>query len=82
MRVKSVLASLVGLLQILIGVSAIIAAYLIYYNPSYFEVRTLLGLRGEYVAFFFLILGVVGFFSIISGVLVIHEWAFAREGQL
>jgi len=79
MGAKNALASLVGLLQIFIGVSAIVFAYLLHYNPSYLEVRTLLGLREEYVAFFFLVLGVIGFFSIISGILVIYEWSFARK---
>ena len=78
MGVKSIFATIIGSLQIAIGISAIIFAYILHYNPSYFEVRALLGLREEYIAFFLLILGVIGFFSIVSGILVIYEWSLTR----
>jgi len=74
MGVVRVLATLVGLLQSLIGIFTIILAYLIYYSPKFLNISQILRIRSEYAAFFILILGIVGFFSIVSGILIIYEW--------
>jgi hypothetical protein len=73
--VKSLLATFIGLFQGLMGISAIVLAYLLYYNPDLFAVRTILNLQEAHIAFFMMVLFIVGFFATISGILVVYEWS-------
>jgi hypothetical protein len=74
MKLKTFFAILIGFFQILIGVSTVILAYLIYYNPALLPIRTIYGLLLEHISFYIIILLVVGFIAIASGLLIIYEW--------
>lgn len=75
MGVKSLLATFIGIFQSLMGVSAIVLAYLLYYNPDFLAVRTMLNLQEAHVAFYMMVLFMVGFFTTISGLLTVYEWS-------
>jgi len=75
MGVRSLLATFTGIFQSLIGVSAIVVAYLLYYNPDSLAVRTMLSLQETHVAFYMMVLFMVGFFTTISGLLIVYEWS-------
>jgi len=75
MGAKNVFATFIGLFQSLTGVSAIVIAYLLYYNPDFFAIRTILDLQEAHIAFFMMVLFIVGFFATISGLLVVYEWS-------
>jgi hypothetical protein len=72
---KNAFATFIGVFQSLVGISAIIVANLIYYNPDFFALRTILNLQQEHVTFYMMILFIIGLFAIISGLLVIYEWS-------
>ncbi|RJS76646.1 hypothetical protein CW712_01305 [Candidatus Bathyarchaeota archaeon] len=74
-KAKEAFAMFVGIFQSLTGILSITVAYLIYYNPDFFPVRTMFNLLPEHVAFYMMLLIVVGSFAIISGLLIIHEWS-------
>jgi hypothetical protein len=74
MKVNEAFVMFISMMQSLIGALSIIIAYLIYCNPGFLPVRSLLNLQPEHVPFFMMILSIVGFFAIISGLLIIHEW--------
>lgn len=61
----------VGLTQSIIGASATIFAYLLYYN--FLGVQTMLNVPSKDVVLFMLILIVFGLLSIISGLFLINE---------
>lgn len=75
MGIKKALAIFIGILQSLIGALAIAFTYLLYYNPAFFEIRTLMKIPSEHIAFYMLLLSIIGFFSLISGLLIINEWS-------
>jgi len=75
LRAKNAFATVIGAFESLVGMLAIVSAYLIYYDPDFFAVRTILNLQPEHITFYMLVLFVVGFFSVISGLLIINEWA-------
>lgn len=73
--VKSVFATFIGIFQSLMGVLAIVLAYMLYYNPDFFAVRTIFGLQEAHISFYMMVLFIVGLFATISGVLVVYEWS-------
>lgn len=75
MAIKRVLAVVVGAVQSLIGILSMASAYLIYDNPRYLEMRTILSIPNEYVTLCILLLSIFSLFSIISGLLIIYEWS-------
>ena len=75
MGVKKALAIFIGMLQSLIGALAIVFTYLVYYNPNYFQIRTLMKIPSEHVAFYMLIFSIIGFFSLASGLIIINQWS-------
>jgi len=75
MGAKNVFATFIGIFQSLMGISAIVLAYLLYYNPDFIAVRTILNLQEAHIAFYMMVLFIVGFFATISGVLVVYEWS-------
>lgn len=75
MGAQSILATFIGIFQSLLGVSAIVIAYLLYYSPDFLGVRTIFNLREVHIAFFMMVLFVTGFFATISGLLLVHEWS-------
>jgi len=79
MRVKRAITIFVGTFQVILGLVAILLAYLMLCNPTFFPLRDMLGLREEYVSLFFLVLGIIGFFTMISGTLIIYEWSMKEE---
>ncbi len=81
MKVKGLLAVAVGLIQSAVGASAITLAYFLY--NDFFDVRTII--RNiltvpveEYLPLYLLILFTTGFFSMVSGFFLIHEWLKLR----
>jgi uncharacterized membrane protein YGL010W len=72
---RNAAATFIGVFQSLLGISAMIATYLIYFNPDFFAIRTMLNLRQEYISLYIMILFVIGLFAIISGLLIIYEWS-------
>jgi len=75
LEIKSLFATFIGLFQSFVGISAIASAYLIYYNPDFLPIRTIFNLHQEHTAFYMMILFIIGFFAIISGLLIIYEWS-------
>ncbi len=71
MGLRRILAAVVGALQAAIGVLAVIFAYMLYHN--FFNVQSLMNLSKETVPVYMLLLFVLGFVSIISGLFLIHE---------
>ncbi len=82
MGVRGVLAAVVGVVQSGIGVSAIGFAYVLNYNDGVRKfVKTMLDIERpieEVLPAFLLIIVTFGFFSITSGLLLIHEWRRSR----
>lgn len=76
MKGRKILGTVVGMAQGVIGVSAIVFAYVFYRNL--FDVQTRLGVSAEWVPLYMLFLFIFGFFSIISGFFLIHEWMESR----
>lgn len=75
MGAQSILATFIGIFQSLLGVSAIVVAYLLYYSPDFLAVRTTFNLQEAHIAFFMMVLFVTGFFAMISGLLLVYEWS-------
>ena len=78
MKVKGILAAIVGVTQSIIGISIITFAYALNYNSDVqFFIQTMLNIERpieEVLPLFLLVIFTFGFFSIISGLLLIHEW--------
>jgi len=74
MRARRALVTLMGALQSIIGMLVIVFAYLIYYDPPFFQARSILNIQIENIAFFIFLLSIIGFFSLLSGFLIIYEW--------
>lgn len=77
MKVETIVAPVVGAIQLLIGALAMASAYLIYYDPSSLMLGTILSISPENVALFALLFSIIGFFSAVSGSLIIYEWVFS-----
>ncbi len=80
MKPIEALASIIGILQAILGFSAIIISDLIYYNPSFFRAREILKITSSYVPLYILLLSMIGSFSIISGLLILYEWLIPKKG--
>lgn len=79
MGVRGILAAVVGVIQSVIGVSTIVFVYVLNYNSDVQAfIRTVLGMKDtpieDVLPVFLLLIISFGFFSIISGLLLIHEW--------
>jgi cell division protein FtsX len=82
MKVKGILAAIAGVTQSIIGLSIITFAYALIYNSDVQSfVQTMLDIErpiGEVLPLFLLLILTFGFFSIISGLLLIQEWRKLR----
>jgi hypothetical protein len=79
MKASEALATFIGVFQSIIGVLCIALASFLYYNPDLFPIRTLFNLQLEHVPFYMMVLFIAGFFAIISGLLIIHEWSLGQQ---
>lgn len=70
--VRKTLVAIIGLLQIVIGISLIIFIYIFYNNL--FDFQIIFNIPSEYASFYVLLLVGVGIFSLISGLSFIQEW--------
>ena len=75
MKANEAFAKFIGMFQSLIGILSISLAYFIHSNPDLLPIRTWLNLQLEHVPFYMMILFILGFFAIISGLLIIREWS-------
>jgi hypothetical protein len=71
MRIKRIAATFFGILQEIIGVLAVVFAYVLHYN--FFEVRVELGIPQEHILIYLLLLFVLGFVSVINGLFLLHQ---------
>lgn len=71
MRLRRILGAVVGTVQGLTGVLAVISAYVLYID--FFDLRAWLDVTAEFVPLYMMALIVFGFFSIMSGVLLLTE---------
>jgi uncharacterized membrane protein len=71
MRPRRILGAIVGTVQGLIGVLAVIFAYILYID--FFGLRAWLDVTAEFLPLYMLALIVFGFFSIMSGLLLLIE---------
>ncbi|NIV43497.1 hypothetical protein GWN49_01165 [Candidatus Bathyarchaeota archaeon] len=71
MKARRALVAAVGLIQTVIGMTAIILACTIYYN--FLNIQSLLGVSVELLPVSLLILGVPGFFLIASGFFLLQD---------
>lgn len=73
---RRILAAVVGTLQAAIGVSAVVFAFILYFD--FFDVQTVLNTPVELLPFYLFALMVFGFFSIISGFFLLYEGLESR----
>ncbi len=81
MGARGILAAIVGVVQGAIGALAIAFAYIVNYNLFDIQdtIQDMLGISvGEHMPLYLLLILTFGFFSIISGFLLIHEWMESR----
>lgn len=76
MKIRKILTVIVGIIQSITAASIVIFACFIYLNL--FDVQTWLNAATEFYHVHLLALLVFGFFSIISGLLLIQEWSESR----
>jgi len=76
MGLRRILVAVVGALQAAIGVLAVIFALILYFD--FFDVQTGLNAPVELLPFYLFVLMVFGFFSIISGLFLLHEGSESR----
>jgi len=76
MKFRKPLTVIVGIIQSIIAVLTVISACCLYFN--FFGVQTWLNVTVEFYRFHVLVLLVFGFFSIISGLFLVHEWLESR----
>ena len=76
MGLRRILVAVFGMLQAAIGVSAVIFAFILYFD--FFDVQTGLNTPVELLPFYLFALMVFGFFSIISGLFLFHEGLESR----
>lgn len=76
MKFRKPLAVIVGIIQSIMAVLAVIFSCSLYFN--FFGIQTWLNLTVEFYHFHVLVLLVFGFFSIISGLFLVHEWLESR----
>ena len=79
MEARKVLAVVVGTAQGLIGALAVILSYALYYD--FLDVQTMLNVSKESLPIYLLILIFSGFFSIINGSFLVHEWLESRSQE-
>lgn len=76
MKIRRILVVIVGVMQSFVAASVFIFAFILYFD--FFGVQTCLDMAIEsYCSHVFILLG-FGFFSIISGLFLIHEWLESR----
>jgi len=71
MKARRVLAIIVGMTQGAIGLLAFVLVCVLYFN--FLNSQTMLNVAAELLPLSLLILSVFGFFSVISGLFLIHE---------
>lgn len=76
MKIRKTLTVTVGIIQSTMAVLAVIFAGIMYFNL--FEVQTSLNASVKPLYFHVLVLVVFGFFSLISGLFLVHEWLELR----
>ena len=76
MQPRKIFATIVGTVQSAIGVLAVIFAYFLYFD--FFDVQTMLNTPVELLPFYVFALMVFGFFSVISGLFLLHEGLKSR----
>ncbi|UCG45070.1 MAG: hypothetical protein JSV58_06795 [Candidatus Bathyarchaeota archaeon] len=71
MKFKRIAVTFFGIVQEIMGVLAVVFAYILYYNVL--EVRANLGLLPENVSIYLLLLFVFGFVSFINGLFLFYQ---------
>jgi hypothetical protein len=76
MEIRRTLVAIVGITQSILAVLTVLFALILYFN--FFDIRTLLNVAVESPGLHALALFVFGFFSLVSGLFLIYEWAESR----
>jgi hypothetical protein len=76
MKARRTLVLIVGIIQSVIATLVFISAFSLYFN--FFDVQTLVDAAVETLYFHVSALLVFGFFSVISGLFLVHEWLESR----
>jgi hypothetical protein len=76
MEIRRTLAVIFGITQSVIAVLTVLFAFILYFN--FFDIRTLLNVAVESPDLHALALFFFGFFSLVSGLFLIYEWAESR----
>ena len=71
MKAKRIPFIIVGMTQSAIGVLALILACILYFN--FLNIQTMLNVSAELLPLSLLILSIFGFFSVASGLFLLHE---------
>ena len=71
MKAKRILVVIVGMTQGAIGMLALIFTCILYFN--FLNIQTTLNVSAELLPLSLLILSIFGFFSVMSGLFLIHE---------
>jgi len=76
MEIRRTLAVIVGITQSIIAVFTVVFAFVLYFD--FFDVQTLLNVAVESTNLHALALFIFGFFSLLSGLFLVYEWAESR----
>jgi hypothetical protein len=76
MEIRRTLAAVVGITQSIIAVFTVLFAFILYFD--FFDIRTLLNVAVESADLHALALFIFGFFSLVSGLFLVYEWAESR----
>ncbi len=71
MKAKRILVIIVGMTQGAIGMLALVLTCILYFN--FLNIQTTLNVSAELLPLSLLILSIFGFFSVMSGLFLIHE---------
>lgn len=71
MKAKRILVVIVGMTQGAIGMLALILTCILYFN--FLNIQTTLNVSAELLPLSLLILSIFGFFSVMSGLFLLHE---------
>jgi len=71
MRPRKIFGTVVGMIQSVIGVLTVIFAYILHID--FFGLQAWLNITTEFLPLYTLVLTVFGFFSILSGLLLVRE---------
>ena len=72
MKKRKIISGIVGIIQIAIGIAFLILTFLLF--TGFIEVQTIFNNTNEILPVYLLVLGLISFFSITSGIFLVREF--------